>query len=771
MPADSVPSGDQSAGRLDAFQAAPTNVPERLQALQAVTDAALSHLNRDALLHQVLDCITTVLHVDNTAILLLDESTQHLVLHVVQGPEEEVRGRVRVPLGQGIAGRIAATGEPLIVDDLSQANPVNPFLRERLRSLMGVPLQARNRIIGVLHVSTLAPHRFTTEDLQWLQLVGDRVALAIDHADLYEAERAARAQARGQAGELAAIFEAIADPIMVYDRDGQLVQANPAAHTLNQRIDQAGYTDRQYDERVRLSLPRDSTGRPLEPAELPTARVLRGERFIGADAVDLIMRRLDGRDVLINISGAPIRDTQGQIQGAVVVSRDVTAQRDLERRTHQALDALLQMAQSLLQPAEEHSAASGTPPAGSVEQRLVTLTREVLGCTRVSLVALDPRTGVSHPLAVAGLSAAHARLWWERPRQPAPDPELLARFLAGEVLIVDMTQPPYREQPNPFGIRTLMAAPLRTESGVIGSLNLDYGGDEHEYTREEVVLVRAVAQLVALVIERERLQREQAEARANELAVREVNRRMDEFLSIATHELRSPLTTVRGNLQLMRRRLQRALAQPEPTGVTPLTVLTGLQPLLQQADDQAARLGRMMTDLLDVARIQSDHLELHEAPVDLVELAQRCVDEVRLGWPERHVTLEAPGATVPVRVDADRIRQVVVNYLTNALKYSAPTTPVRVEVQAVGDAARVQVHDEGPGLSPEQQQTIWERYKRVPGVPVQDDPRASGGGLGLGLYISRMIIHQHGGEVGVESAVGRGATFWFTLPLRLEAQT
>ena len=313
VPADSVPAGDQPGGRLDAFQAAPTSAPARLQALQAVTDAALAHLDRDALLRQVLDCITQILHVDNTAILLLDESTQHLVLHVVQGPEEEVRGRVRVPLGQGIAGRIAATGEPLIVDDLSQAKPVNPFLRERLHSLMGVPLRAKDRIIGVLHVSTLTAHRFTTEDLQWLQLVGDRVALAIDHADLYEAERAARAQERRQADQLAAIFEAIADPIMVYDRDGQLVQANPAAHTLNQRIDQAGYMDRRYDERVRLSLPRDSTGRPLEPAELPTARVLRGERFIGADAVDLIISRLDGRDVLINISGAPIRDTQGQI--------------------------------------------------------------------------------------------------------------------------------------------------------------------------------------------------------------------------------------------------------------------------------------------------------------------------------------------------------------------------------------------------------------------------------------------------------------------------
>ncbi len=758
-----APAHDHAATGLDDLQGATTSVPARLQALQAVTDAALTHLHRDALLHQVLDRITQVLRVDNTAILLLDERAGDLVLHVARGPEEEVYGLVRVPLGQGIAGRIAATGEPLILDDLALAAPINPFLRENLHSLMGVPLRTKNRIIGVLHVGTQAPHRFTTEDLQWLQLVGDRVALAIEHADLFEAERAARAQAGRQAGELAAIFEAIADPIMVYDREGRLVQANPAAHALNQRIDEAGYTDRQYEERVRLSLPRDSVGRPLEPSDLPTARVLRGERFIGAEAIDLLMRRLDGRDVLINISGAPIRDAQGQIQGAVVVSRDVTAQRDLERRTQQALDALVRMAQSLLQPAGERGAASEGQSERGVQQRLVALTREVLGCARVSLVTLDPETGVSHPLAVAGLSAEDERLWWDLPRQPAPDPDVLARFLAGEVTIVDMRQPPYCALPNPFGIRTLLAAPQRTEGGVIVNLSLDYGGEEHEYTSEEVTLARAAAQLATLVIERERLQREQAESRANELAVREVNRRMDEFLSIATHELRSPLTTVRGNLQLIRRRLQRALAQSEPTGGA-LNVLTGLQPLLQQADDQAARLGRMMADLLDVARIQSDQLELHTAPADLVGLVEQCVDEVRLAWPARRVTLDARDAAVQVQGDADRIRQVVINYLTNALKYSPPTAPVLVGVQATGGTARVDVRDSGPGLSPEQQQTIWERYKRVPDVPVQDDPHAAGGGLGLGLYISRMIIHQHGGAVGVESTVGQGTTFWFTLP-------
>ncbi len=118
-----------------------------------------------------------------------------------------------------------------------------------------------------------------------------------------------------------------------------------------------------------------------------------------------------------------------------------------------------------------------------------------------------------------------------------------------------------------------------------------------------------------------------------------------------------------------------------------------------------------------------------------------------------------------VDIDADRIGQVVTNYVSNALKYSAPDRPVAVSLRVANGEATVRVRDEGPGLTPEQQQHIWDRYRRVQGVAIQDNAQGAGGGLGLGLYISRGIIEQHGGRVGVESAPSQGSTFWFTLPL------
>jgi signal transduction histidine kinase len=165
----------------------------RLRKLQALTDAALAHLELDALLPALLLRTRDVLDVDTCAILLLDEETNDLVARAAVGIEEEVERGVRIPVGRGFAGRVAAAKRPVILEDVDHADVLNPILREKgIKSMLGVPLLVGGRVLGVLHVGVLVHRVFDEDDVDLLQLVGDRAAIAIEHARAFEAERQAR---------------------------------------------------------------------------------------------------------------------------------------------------------------------------------------------------------------------------------------------------------------------------------------------------------------------------------------------------------------------------------------------------------------------------------------------------------------------------------------------------------------------------------------------------------------------------------------------------
>jgi signal transduction histidine kinase len=185
------------------------------------------------------------------------------------------------------------------------------------------------------------------------------------------------------------------------------------------------------------------------------------------------------------------------------------------------------------------------------------------------------------------------------------------------------------------------------------------------------------------------------------------------------------------------------------------------------------RLTRLADDLVDDTRIHDGRLTLHLAPCDLGPIVCAAVEEQRALELGRTINRELPpDGPVLVIADADRIAQVVTNYLTNALKYSLEDRPVTARLEVEGDTprgegsatglARVLVRDDGPGLSLADQVHVWERFPHIEAVTVQT---GSGVSLGLGLSISKSVVEAHGGRVGVESAPGKGSTFWFTLPL------
>lgn len=242
----------------------------------------------------------------------------------------------------------------------------------------------------------------------------------------------------------------------------------------------------------------------------------------------------------------------------------------------------------------------------------------------------------------------------------------------------------------------------------------------------------------------------------------ELERKKDEFITMASHELRTPLTSAKGNLQLMQHRLQRLL-EPKTFAIIGKQDIEHLLGWTERVLRQINVENHLLNDLLDASAIQMGELRVFLEPGDLVQAVREAVDTVQATAKSRTLTLVLPEEPViPVIFDHVRITQVVTNYLTNALKYSPAPQPVTVGITLNEHEARVWVQDAGPGLSLQEQRYVWERFSQM-------DRFANylrlGGGLGLSLYISHRLIQLHGGDSGVESAVGKGSTFWFTLPL------
>jgi len=575
-----------------------------------------------------------------------------------------------------------------------------------------------------------------------------------------------------RANQLEATFEAMNDGVVVYTKQEQVLHTNAATR----RLFGLGTLPSNDDAHLRQELllqavQRDEQGQLLPEKRRPLSRLLAGEVLTGTQATDVFVQTPDERQVILNMSGAPIRNEAGTIERAVLIFRDVTERRRLEQRTSEALRALLAMAEVLIQFPERLRGDEETTPfsdTARVGQRVAELMRSVVESVHVVMLAVESEEEIVRPIASVGLTPQEEEQWRER-LMTAPflsdhvaSHTLLSHLKGGEALILEGMTLPFYTCILPYYVRTVLVAPICVEKRLVGVLCVDDGSRGHTYTSHEMTLIRTIAGLVALILARAQLQREHAEARANELALREAHRRMEEFLSIICHELKTPLTVMRGSLQLAERKVKR-LVSSEALLPDEMRRFAPVQALLERARNQVSMQDRLVNDLLDASCIQAQTLQLLMMPCNLVSIVQEAVEDQRQIVPARAIHLETPvGKDVPVYGDADRLVQVVTNYLTNALKYSSADRPIEVRLYTDGHIAQVSVRDEGPGLPSAEHERIWECFYRVLGMEVQSGYR---GGLGVGLHVCRAIIELQGGQVGVDSRPGEGSTFWFTLPL------
>jgi signal transduction histidine kinase len=225
-----------------------------------------------------------------------------------------------------------------------------------------------------------------------------------------------------------------------------------------------------------------------------------------------------------------------------------------------------------------------------------------------------------------------------------------------------------------------------------------------------------------------------------------------------------PLTGILGNLQVAQRRLQTFKKQFTPLSAQIREPLAQVQQPLVSASQSAQLQQRMINDVIDDARIQTNTLPLSLHQEDLGTLLREVVARQQHAAPEHPIVLDVPPLEqgVPILADAGRIKYVLTTYLTNACTSSPPERPVAVQLRVEEARARVSVYNEGAGISREDLDHLWDRFYRSKGSAVQHGLDLS---FGLPLYLCRVFMERHEGSVGVQSAPSQGATFWLTVPI------
>jgi PAS domain S-box-containing protein len=226
--------------------------------------------------------------------------------------------------------------------------------------------------------------------------------------------------------------------------------------------------------------------------------------------------------------------------------------------------------------------------------------------------------------------------------------------------------------------------------------------------------------------------------------LRLLQQQKDDFISIASHELKTPITSLKASLQLLDR------IKDNPAHIM-------LPKLITQANKSLNKVSVLMDDLLNASIANEGQLHINKKRINLSEVIEECCPHVRA---EGIYTIKTEGDTeVEVYADAARIDQVVINFVNNAIKYAAGSKEIKIFIEKINDIAKVSIIDKGPGIPPDKLLHLFGRFYRV------DSSGSQYSGLGLGLYISAEIIKKHNGQIGVNSELGKGSTFWFTLPV------
>jgi signal transduction histidine kinase len=742
------------------------DLERRIIQLQVASDvardaAALGSV--DDLLSRSINLVRERFGFYHAGIFMLDERGENAILRAASGEagQQMLDSRHKLKIGDvGIVSYAVGTGQPRIALDVG-ADAIyfrNPFLPET-RSEMALPLKTGNKVIGAIDVQSKEPAAFDNEDIIILQTLADQLAVAIENARLFEATRrqveeftilhavaTAGAEATSQDALIERATQLIGETlypdhfgVLLVDDVTGVLRFHPSYRGLSEDLRRLTVPlGRGISGRVAIS------GRPIRVSDVTVEReyisiksqmrcelcvpLKIGERIIG-----VINAESSRRNSFSEADERLLSTFAGQLATAIEKVRLF----EVERRRVTELEALRQASlhmnsnldlKSVLEAILQHALA--LVAADNAVIYLYDGTKLEYG------TALWSGKEISNPL-------------------PEPRPLGLTNRVAtsGKRLVVPdaSNHPLYQDYPWEGAV---IGLPLRRGDKVIGVMNLAFQDQPHDFDENEVRVLELLADQAAVGLVNAQMYEEE-QRRAEELVIalaqrEELVRLKSEFIQNVSHELRTPLTIVRGYVELLEKGELGAL---EPEQQDAMTIITRRIHMLH----------RMIEDLTTI--LEAEAHTTHHKPIDLNDLIQRTVDDFQDTTRQAglDLNLEVPPEKMRLMGDPVHLSRLLDNLIGNSIKFTPSGGTITVRLHRENSTAILEVSDTGVGIPGDKLGRIFDRFYQVDGSTTRRY-----GGTGLGLALVKEIAISHGGDVSVESTLGKGSTFRVNLPLNAE---
>jgi PAS domain S-box-containing protein len=697
-------------------------------AISQISESVLSSKTLHELLQSIHEAVKPLLPVNDFYVAQHDTAAHWITfpyhsdaLHTDWAPRK---------LGRGLTDYVIRTGRPLRASAaiLAELEASGEVIHEGVRPIdwLGVPLRSKQVVSGVLVIQSYDQAVGITEQhVEILSVIAIQVASAIER---FLAEREIQKFKLGIDRSDSAVF--------MTDLEGVIQYANPAFEKIY------GFSPSEAIGKTPRILKSGVT--PDEQYRYFWETLLAGGTVTG----EIINKTKDGRLIPIAGTNSPILDESGKIVGFLAVHQDIT-ERKLSEET------LKRRNDYLAASSEIGRLVTSTLDLNTIFTRTVNLVSDRFGFYYAAIYIIE-ETGFNAILREATGEAG------EKMKAQRYSIVVGSRSIVGKVaesmqpMLVNDTDVEPLYLPNPYLLETRseVAIPLRIGSRIMGVIDIQ-STQPHAFTTDDLSVLQSLADQVAVAIDN---------ARSYELSqqlikdLREVDQLKSQFLANMSHELRTPLNSIIGFSRVILKGIDGPVTEMQQQDLT--AIYNSGQHLLG-----------LINDILDLARIEAGKMELNFEEVHLAEMATSVMSTAKGLVKEKPIQLvqRVPHDMPTVRGDTMRVRQVLLNLISNASKFTdqgSIAVEVGVQKGPTGKMeALISVIDTGPGISAEDQKKLFQAFSQVDGSATRKS-----GGSGLGLSICANLVQLHGGRIGIHSEVGKGSTFWFTLPLYHQPQ-